>query len=223
MVDTSNAKPPFENISLFHQACNAPVVMIILLACAIGASVVQWFPQFVHFFTIQDYIFDNSAITFNTISRTTDHQEYWRFVTPIFLHFGFFHLVFNALLFWVIGQKLEYLLGSLRLAGSIAFIAIISNIGQYLENGTSLFGGLSGVVYGLLGFIWISQKLSPVQVLLIPQGLFGFMMIWLVLGLSGAVSLFIEVSIANGAHFVGLISGIILGAFNGLSRSGHSL
>ena len=223
MVDPGNVKPSFENISLLHQACNAPVVVVILLACVIGTSIVQWFPELIHLFTIQDYIFGNSAVTFNTISNTADHQEYWRFITPIFLHFGFFHLVFNALLFWVIGQKLEYLLGSLRLSGSIVFIAVTSNIGQYLENGASLFGGLSGVVYGLLGFIWISQKLSPVQVLLIPQGLFGFMMVWLILGLTGAVNLFIEASIANGAHFVGLISGIVLGAFNGLSRSGHSL
>ena len=64
---------------------------------------------------------------------------------------------------------------------------MFSNIGQYFLGGASIFGGLSGVVYGLLGFIWVSSNIAPSSILSLPQGLIGFMLIWLFLGISGII------------------------------------
>ena len=134
---------------------------------------------------------------------------------------GIFILIFNALLFWIVGEKIEYFLGSPRLFVYITLIAISSNIAQYLLGVAALFGGLSGVVYGLLGFIWIRQKISPTSVLTVPQGLAAFMFIWLILGISGIVDFFMDASIANAAHAMGLIGGVILGVFDGRDRPSH--
>ena len=78
-------------------------------------------------------------------------SEYWRYVTPALIHFGLIHILFNGLWIWEFGSRLELRLGSiftlnLFLAGSIA-----GNLLQSWWSGPSIFGGLSGVVYGLHG------------------------------------------------------------------------
>ncbi|MEJ6612852.1 MAG: rhomboid family intramembrane serine protease [Porticoccus sp.] len=221
MTGDRNTTSQLDSRSLSLQLRSAPVVMIVLLLSILGAAVVEWLPLLVHWFTIQDYSLDNNTIIFSSISSSIDNAEYWRFVTPIFLHFGHFHLIFNALLFWILGEKIEYFLGSPRLFVYITLIAISSNIAQYLLGVAALFGGLSGVVYGLLGFIWIRQKISPTPVLTVPQGLAAFMFIWLILGISGIVDFFMDASIANAAHAMGLIGGVILGVFDGRDRPSH--
>jgi|TARA_B110000503_G_scaffold73396_1_gene113376 GlpG protein len=221
MTGDRNTTSQLDSRSLSLQLRSAPVVMIVLLLSILGAAVVEWLPLLVHWFTIQDYSLDNNTIIFSSISSSIDNAEYWRFVTPIFLHFGHFHLIFNALLFWILGEKIEYFLGSPRLFVYITLIAISSNIAQYLLGVAALFGGLSGVVYGLLGFIWIRQKISPTSVLTVPQGLAAFMFIWLILGISGIVDFFMDASIANAAHAMGLIGGVILGVFDGRDRPSH--
>lgn len=221
MTDDKNTMLQFDSRSLSLQLSNAPIVVMVLLLSVIGTSVVEWFPLLVHWLTIQDYSLDNNVIIFSSISSSIDNAEYWRLVTPVFLHFGHFHLIFNALLFWVLGQKIEYFLGSPRLAVYIVLIAVCSNIGQYLLGGAALFGGLSGVVYGLLGFIWIHQKISPVSELSVPRGLIGLMFFWLILGISGLVNFFMDVSIANAAHAIGLASGVTLGVLHGRNRPSY--
>jgi GlpG protein len=139
-------------------------------------------------------------------------------VTPIFLHFGHFHLIFNTLLLWVLGQKIEYLTGSFNITVSIILIAVASNLGQYVWSGPALFGGMAGVVYGLLGYVWIRHKLAPNPILEIPKGLIGFMLFWLFLGMSGVINMFMAGSIANAAHAMGLIAGMALGGWAGLGE-----
>jgi len=87
-------------------------------------------------------------------------QQYWRLVSPIFLHFGVLHIVFNSLWVWEFGKRTESVLGHLNQAGLILAIALVSNGVQYLASGPSIFGGLSGVVYGLLGFAWVAPMVT---------------------------------------------------------------
>ncbi|EPM83209.1 rhomboid family protein, partial [Pseudomonas syringae pv. actinidiae ICMP 18804] len=81
--------------------------------------------------------------------------------------------------------------------------------------GPSLFGGLSGVLYGLLGHCWIYQMLAPNPVYRLPRGVLIMMLVWLALCLSGLVSMLGFGEIANGAHVGGLIIGCITGLFGG--------
>ena len=81
---------------------------------------------------------------------------------------------------------------------------------------------MSGVVYGLLGYIWIRNRVSPRPILSLPGGLLGFMLIWLLAGMSGFMELLMGVNIANAAHAIGLISGMVLGGWAGaIDTGGH--
>ena len=218
MADSNSAISNFDNLSISDQLRAAPVTVAFLLASIIGALVVRFLPSHIHWFTIQNYDLISNSVALGSLSGTLDDREYWRFITPTFLHFGLFHLTFNALLIWVLGKNIEYMLGSFKIFFCIIVIAMFSNIGQYFLGGASIFGGLSGVVYGLLGFIWVSSNIAPSSILSLPQGLIGFMLIWLFLGISGIIEFTIGLNIANAAHIVGLISGMIFGIFDGLFR-----
>ncbi|MEE4278370.1 MAG: rhomboid family intramembrane serine protease [Halieaceae bacterium] len=146
--------------------------------------------------------------------------QYWRFITPIFLHFGWLHIAFNSLWCWELGRRVEARLGGLNLAGLVIVMAAVSNDIQHQVSGPVLFGGLSGVVYGLLGFAWVAGRLNPRwRELAPPTPILLFMVGWLVLCLTGAFNV-LGFSVANGAHVGGLVSGILLGGVFGLAFRG---
>ena len=136
-------------------------------------------------------------------------NEWWRIITPIFIHFSFAHLAFNCLWIYILGEKIENTDGSLVFIILVTFSAILSNSLQYFWTESSLFGGLSGVIYGLIGFCMILEFESSYDRYQLPPGLYMFMLVWLVMGFVGILDLFGFGSVANFAHLGGLISGII--------------
>lgn len=143
-------------------------------------------------------------------------HQYWRLITPIFLHFGWLHIAFNCLWLWELGRRCEQVLGSLNTLGLMLVIAAVSNVCQYLYGGPGLFGGLSGVVYGLLGFAWVAPLLQPRWHIQPLPAIMLFMVAWLLLGVFGAIEAVGLGAIANAAHIGGLVSGGLLGAAFGL-------
>ena len=149
-------------------------------------------------------------------------SQYWRLVTPIFLHFGWLHIVFNSLWLWELGRPSELVLGSFNTLGLMLVIAVVSNYCQYFYGGPGLFGGMSGVVYGLLGFTWVAPLLQPRWRIQPRPAIMLFMVGWLLLGVFGAIEAVGLGSIANAAHIGGLVAGCVLGAiFGSLSRLQH--
>jgi len=145
-----------------------------------------------------------------TVDQTfIDNNQWWRLVSPMFLHFSFAHLAFNCLWIYILGEKIERIDGSLTFISIVIFTAVSSNSLQYFWNGSSLFGGLSGVIYGLIGFCMIIEMDSSRDIYDIPPGLYMFMIIWMILGFMGVLELFGFGSVANFAHLGGLVSGII--------------
>lgn len=149
----------------------------------------------------------------------------WRLITPVFLHFGWMHIVFNSLWCWDLGRRIESALGSLNLAGLFLVTALLSNTAQDIVAGPVLFGGLSGVVYGFLGFAYTAGRLNAKWHAMAPATpVMLFMVGWLVFCMSG----FIEVlgfSVANTAHLTGLLSGVGVGllfAFSHRESAGNS-
>ena len=136
-------------------------------------------------------------------------NEWWRIITPIFIHFSFAHLAFNCLWIYILGEKIENTDGSLVFIILVTFSAILSNSLQYFWTESSLFGGLSGVIYGLIGFCMILEFESSYDRYQLPPGLYMFMLVWLVMGFVGILDLFGFGSVANFAHLGGLISGVI--------------
>tara|TARA_B100000575_G_scaffold60472_1_gene45889 strand:- start:818 stop:1186 length:369 start_codon:yes stop_codon:yes gene_type:complete len=108
----------------------------------------------------------------------------------------------------VLGEKIEKIDGVIIFIILVIFSSLVSNYLQYFWTSNSIFGGLSGVVYGLLGFCMILDMEESNLRYDLPPALYLFMIIWLVLGFLGILELFGFGSIANFAHLGGLFSGI---------------
>ncbi|MDD9893331.1 MAG: rhomboid family intramembrane serine protease [Gammaproteobacteria bacterium] len=130
--------------------------------------------------------------------------ELWRLITPIFVHFGLLHLLFNMMWLWDLGGVIETRWSALQLSALVLVIGVSSNLAQYLMEG-ALFGGMSGVVYGLLAYLYILGRLRPDLGLHVPQAIMSFMLIWFALCWTGLLG-----GIANWAHTFGLVSGGLL-------------
>lgn len=132
--------------------------------------------------------------------------QLWRVVTPIFLHFGFLHIIFNMYWLYYFGGQIEKRKGSAFIAIFIIITAIFSNIAQYIITGPE-FGGMSGVVYALLGYIWIKSKFDPGDGLYIEQSTALILVAWLLLCFVMPIAPGFSGGVANWAHAGGLISG----------------
>jgi GlpG protein len=138
-------------------------------------------------------------------------QEWWRLITPTFLHFSLTHLIFNCLWIYILGSKIEIIDGKGIFLTLFLISGLSSNLGQYFITGDYLFGGLSGVVYGLLGYCFILDLDNRGQRYDLPIALYIFMFIWLLIGFTGLLKIFGFGNVANIAHLVGMIAGFILG------------
>ena len=134
--------------------------------------------------------------------------EWWRLVTPILLHFGIFHIVFNMLWTWELGRVIEWRQGYMTLSILTLFIAAISNLAQYFISGP-LFGGMSGVVYGYFGYIWIHGQINPRFGIKLNPVIVKFMLGWFVICWSGILEKLFGLNVANTAHTAGLACGIV--------------
>ena len=153
--------------------------------------------------------------------------QVWRLATPIFLHFGLVHLLFNMVMLWQFGALIEERRGPWRYLALVLITAVVSNVAQYYltitwENGAFLvhsnpaFGGMSGVVYGLFGYLWMKSRYEPALGLTLNPRTVVLLIAWLFLCMTGMVG-----SIANTAHVTGLLVGVVIGAaphFWGLLR-----
>lgn len=131
----------------------------------------------------------------------------WRLFTPALLHFSVLHIAFNLIWWLDLGGQVERKQSPLRLLMLFLLVAAVSNVAQFLASGP-LFGGLSGVVYGLLGYVWMQGRLNPASGLALPNPVLVLMLGWLALCWTGLLG-----PVANWAHLAGLASGLLLGAF----------
>lgn len=135
--------------------------------------------------------------------------QVWRLVTPDFLHFSWAHLIFNSVMMWFLGSQVEWMDGRGRLLVLFLVTSLFSNILQYLVSGP-LFGGLSGVVYGLLAYCWLSQqRRARFQ---FPPALVTFALLWLVIGYTPLPEMIGVGRMANEAHLGGFLAGLLCAA-----------
>jgi GlpG protein len=135
--------------------------------------------------------------------------QIWRLVTPIFLHLGIFHLLFNMYWTVVFGSLIETHKGLWMLLAIVIVTAVISNLSQYYFKSFG-FGGMSGVGYGMFGFLWMLGRTNPRSAIHIPPNILFLFLAWLLICMTGAIG-----PIANYAHAFGLFSGMSIGAARG--------
>jgi GlpG protein len=149
-------------------------------------------------------------IHFHYLLPEIKHGEIWRLFTPIFLHFSIIHIFFNMMWLRDLGSMVEGRQSSWLLLVLVLALAAVSNLVQYFWGGPD-FGGMSGVVYGLFGYVWIRGKLDPGSGLIMDRTNASMMIIWLVFCFTGLVG-----PIANGAHGAGLLMGMAWGWLSSL-------
>ncbi|MDH1257870.1 MULTISPECIES: rhomboid family intramembrane serine protease [Pseudomonas] len=191
--------------------------LILLLSLIVGGltflgenlETLRWL-TFLDFRVIGEYIH------FTPLADSLAAGQWWRLVTPMLIHFGILHLAMNGMWYWELGRRIESRQGSINLLGLTLLFSLVSNYAQFVWSGPSLFGGLSGVLYGLLGHCWIFQLLAPNPAYRLPRGVLVMMLVWLVVCMSGLISLIGFGQIANAAHLSGLLIGCFTGLLGGL-------
>ncbi|MCL2430743.1 MAG: rhomboid family intramembrane serine protease, partial [Alphaproteobacteria bacterium] len=140
--------------------------------------------------------------------------QVWRLVTPIFIHFGPMHLLFNMIWTWHLGGMIERRRGPLFVLAIVAATAVPSNLLQYVADGSVFFGGMSGVVYALLGYAAMRIWFNPQSGYDVDRFLVVTSLAWFVLCWSGVIG-----PIANWAHTGGLVIGSLWGAIDAWQRT----
>lgn len=145
--------------------------------------------------------------------------EVWRLFSPCLLHGSGLHLLFNMLWLVVLGKQLEQRMTKWRYILFMLIVGVISNTAQYLASGPN-FIGFSGILCGMLAFVWVRQKDAPWEGYQIDRLTLTFMLIY-VLGLAAlqtvsfvfekAYDVAFSANIANMAHLSGGIVGYLLG------------
>jgi GlpG protein len=154
---------------------------------------------------ITDYTVSGGFLKWNSALPEIMHGQVWRLITPVFIHFGLLHIFFNMLWLRDLGSMIEGRQSSWLLAILVTAIAAGSNLGQFWFGGP-MFGGMSGVVYGLLGYIWMRGKFDPGSGLYLHPSTVTMMIIWFIACFTPIIP-----HVANAAHAVGLVMGLAWG------------
>ena len=134
--------------------------------------------------------------------------QYWRFITPIFLHANLLHVNLNMLNFAVLGVFLERLVGHLRFLLIYLVTGVISIIASFYFIPQEISVGASGAIFGLVGAysIFVLTHRRAFRRGGIPA------LLWLVFVIVGNLSIgFFVPNVDNYAHLGGLLSGCVLG------------
>lgn len=140
----------------------------------------------------------------------SDIFSFYKLLTPTFVHFSFMHIAFNLVMFEAMARPIEKTFGIPKLFTLFISIALLSNVLQYsfLADEFTVFGGLSGVVYGVIGYSGVlSRRKDLPRSFNVPNGLLAVSVIFVLFG-------FMISGIANLCHLGGLIVGVLWGLYD---------
>jgi len=202
------------NVSMLRIFKLIPVTAIMIALSIFGFIVVELNLETIKQLMVIQSVDDSEvAVMLNlprqiSINEFLAHGHYWRLVTPIFLHFGWVHIVFNMLWMWELGRRIETVMGSAHVLMVILFVGVASNLYQSYSTPLAQFGGMSGVIYGLLGYCGVFTLLAPHKHLRMPVAIYVLMLGSLLVGYSGIFDFL--AMMANTAHLTGLIFGVLI-------------
>ncbi|MGV6988027.1 rhomboid family intramembrane serine protease [Testudinibacter sp. P80/BLE/0925] len=138
--------------------------------------------------------------------NSSQYSQLWRFVSHALVHLSFSHILFNLTYWLVFGAMIERKNGSGKLFMLFFAAAVISGSVQNAFSGAAFFG-LSGVVFAVLGYVYLLSRLDPQQRYRLPS---GFIYLLLIGVLFGFVSPLVDIAVGNAAHISGLMVGLAL-------------
>lgn len=183
------------------------------------------FKQFLHYYPVVSFIvfihivlyllttlpiFPNSLImeALVGVNLYVAQGDYWRLVTPIFVHSGLAHTLFNSFSLVLFGPSLEQLLGRFRFILFYLATGVLANIATFfLMPLTYVHVGSSGAIFGLFG-IYIAMVLFRKDLISRQNS-----QIILTIIAIGLIMTFVQPNINVTAHLFGGISGFIFGYF----------
>lgn len=193
-----------------------PLTVLLISLCVAGFSVV-WLNALnaVSWLSFQGFTLQSvdgkAQVVMNTTSEwlgLMQKGQWWRLFTPMFLHFDWTHLAFNITLLGFFASQLERQRGFFWLLSTVLILSLAANVAQFVVS-DHLFGGMSGVNYGLIAYCAVINRRSGQAIYQCPPGLFWVSLVMMMLGFLNLFSLF-GYSIANWAHLGGFVAGIVL-------------
>jgi rhomboid protease GluP len=170
-------------------------------------------------------------------SRINEYHEWWRFVTPMFIHVNLPHVLINMYSLWMVGPYVEKLYGSAKFVFFWVMTGVAGVVASYLtvaKPGTTIgpiarfifkiqdvpSAGASGALFGLVGVLFVfgikfRHELPEGFKRAFGTGLLPVIMINLFIGFVGRG--FID----NAAHLGGMLSGAALALVVGYRRPGE--
>jgi rhomboid protease GluP len=138
----------------------------------------------------------------------TLHGQAWRMLTSTFVHVGVVHLIFNMLVLWAGGVRMEKILGHAGFTITYLLSGLMGSVATLAVHPMSVGAGASGAIFGiygaLLGFLIQDRSSIPPAVFkAMGKGTLVFLGYNLVFSLKPGVDL--------SAHLGGLVAGILCG------------
>lgn len=143
--------------------------------------------------------------------------EFWRLITPTFMHSGFSHMLFNSFSLVLFGPALERMAGSGRFLFIYLLSGLIANAATLIfEPLTYTHVGSSGAIFGLFGYY--------IAIIMFRKHLLSRQNSQIILTLSvvSLIMTFIQPNINIIAHLFGLLGGFLLGAIPYYNKKGLS-
>ena len=144
--------------------------------------------------------------------------EWWRFITPIFIHIGMLHLFFNSYALWIVGPQVEKLYGAARFVILYVLTGVAGVYASYFYHPQSESAGASGAIFGLFGVLLVfgvryRNSIPPFFKRAVGTGVLPVIVINLIIG-------FTIPAIDNSAHIGGLLAGAALAALIPFQKPG---
>ncbi len=155
---------------------------------------------------IPDFIFSNFAMI-----SSEAFTKPWMFVTHMFLHNGYLHLIYNLIALLLFGSILEKVIGSKN------FLMVFFVSGIVAASATIFFYnaavGASGAIFGVMGTLAVLRPKMVIWVYMIPMYMVIAVGIWAAIDMFGLLYQIPGDNIAHAAHLFGMAYGIIYGLY----------
>lgn len=130
--------------------------------------------------------------------------EWWRLVTPMFLHIGFSHLVLNSLIIYFLGAEVEMIIGHLRYFILYLMSGVLGNLASFALN-NSVSAGASTAIFGVFASTIVLAKLYPYHtgIQLLSRNYLTLIILNVVFGI-------FSTGTDNAGHIGGLLGGYLM-------------